>query len=111
MTDHPKIEDTDLALGRVRGGNAEGGRHAVAGHGAGSVSRELGRPFRFGDIVRLDPERYPAIRQPDNRRWIVLTAPGPESHLRSATMYLGESASIQHWTGLDIFMLDKGSPS
>lgn len=48
--------------------------------------------WKFGDVIRVDPEQNPGVPQPDNRRWLILV---PASTGRPwLTLFVGPGGAL-----------------
>lgn len=51
----------------------------------------IDRPLVFGDVIRVDPETNPRVKQPDDRRWMIVYRNDKTQTYR--TLFLGDHAA------------------
>lgn len=59
--------------------------------------------LKFGDVVRVDPEANPKVHQPDDRRWMIVSA--ATTGRQWEMVYIGPSfpgtlSVFSHWPNL-----------
>lgn len=66
----------------------------------------MSRRLKYGDVVRVNPEMFPNVPQPDDRRWmvVVVAATGREWVLSYLGGPLGPSGFLSHWRTMTGFI-------
>lgn len=61
------------------------------------------RAWKYGDVVRVDPVSQPQVKQPDDRRWMVVNVRHDEKPW--TLLYIGPDGRLSTWSTMFGFLL------